>query len=244
MSLQEPGVPARLARAFAASAVPGAAAHWWTAWRVGVLAAAVAGFVLAGLGAAALLAAVAVAGPVAALHLTRGRADALVERSLPPLLEDAARKLRAGTSLAGALAAAGGELASLRGALERGDTLAAALGAWARARPLPGVQLAAAALRLAAEQGGAQARAIDGVAATLRERLDRAAELRAATAQARASVAVLGVAPVAFALVSFLIDPRTARAALASPAGLVSITAGLALDGIAIAWMSRLMRLP
>ena len=50
----------------------------------------------------------------------------------------------------------------------------------------------------AAVVGSTPARAIDGVAATVRERLDLAAERRALAVQARTSALVLSVAPVGF----------------------------------------------
>jgi Flp pilus assembly protein TadB len=55
-------------------------------------------------------------------------------------------------------------------------------------------------------------------------------------------VAVLGLAPLVFALVAMLLDPRTARTAISSPPGLLSIAAGLTLDLVAVAWMHRLTR--
>lgn len=247
-------VPVRVEEALLRAAVPGPPARWWTAWCGAVVVAGAVGLLTAGPGAAVLLVAVTVMGPAAALHLTRERAAAAVERGVPLLLEEAARKLRAGADLGVALVTAGrsgacldapglgDDMAHLGRSLEHGEALAAAIEAWAVARPLPGVQLAAAALRLAAEQGGAQAQAVDGVAATLRQRLEQAAEVRAATAQARASVAVLGAAPLAFALVALLLDPGTARAALTSAGGLASVGAGLALDLAAVAWMNRLTR--
>lgn len=236
------------------AAVPGSSARWWAVWRAVVVMIALGGAIVAGPGIGVVLGAGAVAGPAVALRLASGRADAAYERCVPVLLEEAARKLRAGSALGDALVAAGDsgacggapgleqDLAQLARALNNGEDLASGIAAWAQSRPLPGVQLAAAALRLAAEHGGAHARAVDAVAATLRQRLDQVAELRAATAQARASVAVLGVAPVAFAVVSVLLDPGTARAAVSSSAGLASVAAGLGLDLVSVTWMNRLTR--
>jgi tight adherence protein B len=242
----------RAVAALARARPPGGPARCWVVWRAVVPLAAVAGTFAAGPGGGLLMAVASVAGPAVALHLARGRADAVYERCVPLVLEDTARQLRAGRALGESLVRAGAsgasweeprlarDLEQLGHALDSGETLAGGIVAWARARPLPCVQLAAAALGVAAAQGGGQARAVEGVAATLRQRLDRAAEMRAATAQSRASVAVLGLAPLAFALVATVLDPRTARSAVSSPAGLLSISAGLALDLLAVVWMHRL----
>ena len=61
------------------------------------------------------------------------------------------------------------------------------------ASPRSGTRLAATALALASGVGAASARALDGVAATLRERLELAENATLAT-QARASAVVLSAA--------------------------------------------------
>src|SRR4051794_32111387 len=93
-------------------------------------------------------------------------------------LEEIARSLRSGTSLLLAV----GEAAAQAPAIVAGDLstvtedagrvgLVTALAAWRRRRPRSDVCLAVAALAMAAETGGNQAAAIDGVAAGLRQRL-------------------------------------------------------------------------
>ena len=75
----------------------------------------------------------------------------------------------------------------------------------------PGVRLAVAAVCLGAEAGGPQARAIDGVAATLRQRLAVAAEARALAAQARVSALVIALSPLVFCALASSTDPHRAR---------------------------------
>ena len=60
-----------------------------------------------------------------------------------------------------------------------GVPLADALARWRSTRPLPGVRLTASALELGLAAGGTHARAVDGVAATLRDNLAISAEVRA-----------------------------------------------------------------
>lgn len=127
-----------------------------------------------------------------------------------------------------------------------GGTAAENADAHPRSRPgddRRSIRLAAAALSLAATTGGSPARAIDGVAATLRSRLAVADEIRALSAQARASAGVIALAPVAFGVLAGASDDRT-RAFLSSPAGLTLLTAGLALDALGGWWMAHLCRPP
>lgn len=172
------------------------------------------------------------------------------EGDLPALLEAIAARLRAGCSLGQALVEAappsGGMLADQwRRTVELVPALGAvgALRDWAgRAEQRP-VRLAAAALSLAATTGGSPARAVDGVAATLRSRLALKAEIRALSSQSRASAGVIVLAPAVFGGLAGLTDPRTASF-LRTPFGLLVVCAGLGLDGLGGWWMARLCRVP
>lgn len=196
------------------------------------------------------------------------RRAAAVERALPLVLDGVARHLRAGGSLAQAMATVRPPATApdLQRSWARLNDLiglvgvAAALEDWAsrpswtttptrrqatRARTAtdasPSIRLTVAALSLAASTGGSPARAIDGVAATLRSRLAVADEIRALSSQARASAVVIALAPVAFGILAGAGDGRT-RAFLASPPGGTLIAMGLALDAVGAWWMSRLCR--
>ena len=231
------------------AAVSGQARRWVVAW-AGLTAAAVG---LAGLGGgpalAVLVLAVSLGGPALALDARRGRGAAAVEAALPPVLETTARGLRAGASLplalaasaSGAAPAVAADLVAVVGETPRVG-LVEALDRWAAARPLPGVRLAAAALAMAAELGGGGARALDGVALTLRQRQAAAGEVRALATQARLSAVVLTAAPLAFAALAAAADPRTAAVLLRSPVGQGCLAAGLALDAAGAAWMARITR--
>lgn len=176
----------------------------------------------------------------------RRRRDAAVD--LPALLEAIAARLRAGCSLGQALVESapppGGVLAE---GWRRTAELVPAIGAvgalqdWAGRVEQRPVRLASAALALAATTGGSPARAVDGVAATLRGRLALQAEIRALSSQARASAVVIALAPVAFGVVAALTDRRTASF-LTTPAGLLVVSCGLALDGLGGWWMARICR--
>ncbi len=125
-------------------------------------------------------------------------------------------------------------------AAERGVPLVEAIDGWAGTLPGDGVRLAGAALALSAELGGAAARSLDGVAATLRDRNGLRREVRALSSQARASAAVIGLAPVAFAVLVASVDPQTLDFLVRTRAGIFCLLAGVVLDGVGAAWMHRL----
>lgn len=191
-------------------------------------------------------------GTASLLAWRRGRSGQRYAAALPVVLEACAGRLRAGASLSEAMTTAAGEATGsslldgdLRGLARRvahGQPFAAAVEEWAGARAVPGVALVGAALVLGAEAGGARARALDGVAATLRDRRAVAAEVDALSSQARASAVVMMGAPVVFAALGLLSDPEVSAFLLRTPAGLACLTVGLALDGLAGVWMLRIAR--
>lgn len=179
----------------------------------------------------------------------RNRRDRQVERALPDALDAVARSLRSGSSLRQALDEAAGsmtgplgeDLERLTGEIADGATLVDALARWPALRPVPGVRLAAAALSLGAETGGASAQAVDGVAATLRTNLGIAGEVRALSSQARLSALVIVLAPIAFAVLAAATDGSTATFLLGTRFGLLCVAAGLGLDGLGWWWMRRIL---
>ena len=244
-----PDAHPRLAAAVADTAVGVDPALFQAGWAgAGALLVAVA--LAGGLGAAAVAAATAAGAPLLAWRLLRHRGAGRVEAALPAAVEEVARSLRSGASLRQAVAEAAGatpaplgpDLAAVATAAEHGPGLVPALEGWAARRPLPGVQLVAAALCVCAETGGAAARAVDAVAVTLRQRLAASSEATALATQARVSAAVIAGAPVAFCALSAAADPRSATFLLRTRVGLVLLFAGLALDALGALWMGRITR--
>jgi tight adherence protein B len=178
----------------------------------------------------------------------RGRAGLQVDLALPDVLEAAARSLRSGTSLRIALAEGSvraparlrDSLVTVVVAAERGVPLVEAIDGWVGTMPGNGARLAGAALALSAELGGAAARSLDGVAATLRDRNALRRELRALSSQARASAVVIGVAPAGFAVLVASVDPATIDFLVRTRTGIICLVAGVVLDGVGAAWMHRL----
>jgi tight adherence protein B len=170
------------------------------------------------------------------------------QAQIPEALERLASALRSGSSLPQALAEAGRstaeplgpELAGLARDAGRGRSLLDVLDGWAACHDDHATRLAATALALAAGVGAAPARAVDGVAATLRERLELAGERRALATQARTSATVLSAAPVGFALLLGLTDGAAGRFLLGTPQGWACLIVGVGLDVLGAVWMQRL----
>jgi tight adherence protein B len=177
----------------------------------------------------------------------RARRDA----QLPDALDRLASALRAGQAVGPALVELaplvpeplGTELRPVAAALQHGGTVAHALRTWS-AGPASSsdVRLVAAALTLGADAGGEVARAVDRVAATLRERRELAGEVRSLAVQARASAAVLALAPLGFAALVATIQPGAIVFLVRTPVGLSCLALGLALQTTGTLWMARITR--
>jgi tight adherence protein B len=187
------------------------------------------------------------AGPLA-LRVARHRAQQRFVAALPGGLEQVAAALRGGASIADALAplAASGPLAPdvrrVRARASLGVGLADALAAWPEERPVSAVRAAAGALAVATTVGGRSADALDGLAASLRERLGADAEARSLSAQARLSAIVVGGAPLAYLAFSAIADPASIDALVGTGAGRVCLVAGLCCEGLAALWMRHIVR--
>ncbi len=166
---------------------------------------------------------------------------------LPDLVELVARGLRGGANLSGALTDAasgdGSAAASLRSALDRvsrGGRLGDSIDRWADHIDHPDADLVRAVIRFGDQTGGALAGSLDRAAATLRERAALVEEVRALTAQTRASSLVVALAPLGFLGVVATVDAESAIVLFTTPLGLGCLIAGLVLDGLGVVWMIRI----
>lgn len=177
--------------------------------------------------------------------MTSGRRD---RAGLADVASELARSLRSGSTLPIALvelrppAVWAGDLERVRDLVERGVPVVDALRAWRDARDREEVCLLVAACETGHRHGGDPARALDGVAATLRDRAELAEEARALTAQARAAVAVLGALPLVGAASFSLLDPRVAGVLLGTGIGWACLVAGACLDAAGVALSAHLVR--
>jgi tight adherence protein B len=177
----------------------------------------------------------------------RRREQKLAERAFPDAIDRMARALGSGSALPDAMHSAArsapsvlaAELATVAASAER--SLPDALDSWAR-RPDLSRQLAVAALSLGRSTGGNRARALEGVARTIRERQALSDEVRVQSAQARLSAIVVGAAPVGFAVLASVTDHRTAQFLLTTAAGWLCTLAALTLNVMGAWWMAVLVR--
>lgn len=167
------------------------------------------------------------------------------------LLELAARALRAGASLSVALETASAELpgaglAPVTRRIAGGLSVAEAVDGWAAAgvgsRTAAARRTAAALLVLGHGSGAAMAASLDRAAASIHQRRATHDEIRALTAQTRASGLLVALAPAAFGAVVALVDGDALRVLVATPLGWASLLAGLALEAVGVWWMARLAR--
>lgn len=189
----------------------------------------------------------------AAIDRVRGmrRAHAAASQ-LPVLLDHVAWGLRAGASVPQALvrsiSALDGplhaELAPCVAALRDGRTFDAALDRWSAptvAEDDPR-RLVVAALRIAVRAGGAPAAALEGVAASIRDREAVRRESRALTAQAVASAVLLVLAPLAFGVLLASGDAEVRGFLFTDPIGIGCLVAAAGLDLIGALWMRAVAR--
>lgn len=241
-------VPAIVRRALADAWPEADASAVWTAWLTCTTTLALCGVGFYGPGAGASAVVVAAVAGAAGLRLARGRRNEIVAASVAPLLESTARGLRSGAALAVALAEAGSESGGplgeevRRAALRHraGVPLAAAIGDIEARLPVREVRLAVTALLVGLETGGELAPSLDGVAATVRDQREVAAEARALATQARASALMLAAAPPVFALVMGAAGSGATSFLLGTVPGLVCLMVALVLDAIGALWMTRI----
>jgi tight adherence protein B len=125
--------------------------------------------------------------------------------------------------------------------LDTGIALDHALRSWAESHPTAQVELVVGALELHRRSGGDLPVVLDQVAATIRDRVSIAREVRSLTAQARLSAWILGLLPVGFFAFLWLTSRRDIEGALSTPVGIACILVGLLLELGAFAWIRKLL---
>jgi tight adherence protein B len=179
----------------------------------------------------------------------RARDAALRDEQIADAAAGLASALRAGMSVAQALGSVAGEseppsrrdLDVLVRDLEVGVELDAAITAWVDRVGSDDARLLGSALALHRRTGGDLPKVLDGVAATIRERVAIAREVRGLTAQARLSGLILGLLPIVFFAFLWVTSRRDMQAALSTSAGVGAVMLGLTMELIAFLWIRRLL---
>ncbi|HEX6311484.1 MAG TPA: type II secretion system F family protein [Acidimicrobiia bacterium] len=189
----------------------------------------------------------AASGPVG-LHLARGRRRSRLAAALPAAAEQVASELRGGGTVRDGLdrlvqgdGPLAPELRRVCARVELGVPLGDSLAAWPGESDLGEVRAVAGAFAVAATVGGRSAAALDGLAASLRDRLGAVAEARSLSSQARLSAVVVGAAPLAYLGFSALVDPTTLTVLVGTGVGRVCLVVGLTLEALAALWMRRIV---
>ena len=166
---------------------------------------------------------------------------------LASLLHALSRALRGGATLHTAIqqVATDGSVADdgfrrAAGRVRDGAPVNQEIDRWAAALQHRDADLVRAVINTGAATGSGLAASFDRAAATLDERAGLQREINALTAQARASAALLTLAPFAFLAVVATIDPTVVTTAVSATSGRVALVVGAALDLVGWMWMRRL----
>jgi tight adherence protein B len=241
--------PARaaLARALAAADISTEPERVVEMWLIGVLAGALLASTFAPVMIIPALVVGVVSGPVA-LRMLRTRRELRFASALPAALEQLAAELRGGRTVAGAVERLGmgespvaSDFRRVHARAQLGLALDDALATWPTEHDTPGVRAVAGALAVAANLGGRAAEALDGLAASLRHRLDAVAESRSLSAQARLSAIVVGTAPLGYLVFSSLVDTRSVTVLLTTDVGRICLGLGLGLEALAAVVIRRIV---
>lgn len=168
-----------------------------------------------------------------------------IDAALPDFIDELARSLHTGATLTEALVEAGRidgplakDLRQVAGDITMGAPVGEAIRRWESRRPDTSVALVVAVVDLALVAGGEPVALLTSVADSLRDEEAVAAESRALATQARASAAVVCLAPLGFAV---LTSPFRSGGFLGG-AGPLLVAIGLGLDAIGLWWMWRITR--
>lgn len=239
----------RLERAIAATGITWPTEKVVVVWICVFVSAVLIGVHLGGIPIATVAAVGLIVSSAVLLRANRHRGRNLADRALPIFLESVARSLRSGASLTQAVVGARSSVSgtalsedadALVVAVERGAPMTTAFSQWVNRSATAPRRLAATALSLVAETGGVPGPLVDAVAQTLRERDHIEREARALATQARASAAVIAVAPVAFTVIAATVDPEVASFLFRSPIGITCLVVGLGAEGFGAWWMARI----
>ena len=179
--------------------------------------------------------------------LMRQRQERGTRAAWPAIADEVGAGLRSGASLRQALAgaaerggAAGARLAAVVQTVDRGAGLAYAAASWMTEARDEGELLVAQAVELAAT-GHATPLLFDTVADGLRERAALAGEVRAQTAQARASALALALLPGAFTALLALTDPDVPAFLFRTVPGWACLALGVVGQAAGGWWMHRIV---
>ncbi len=217
---------------------------------------AVVGFLIAWLRTGSVLWAVVAAVVVGALPLgylfyKRQERVKAFEEQFPEALDMMSRAVRAGYALSGGIQLVSEEMPEpvgeelklvaeeIRLGVEPGEALAKL---WRR-MPTSDVGFFCTAIRIQRSAGGNLAEMLDRLSEVIRTRFAILGQARALSAQQRYAAIIVGVSPLAFAILMRLMNPRYFDPLLASPYGPKLIAAGFVMEAIGFALIWRIAKI-
>jgi tight adherence protein B len=99
------------------------------------------------------------------------------------------------------------------------------------------------AIRIQREVGGNLAELLDTVADTMTQRERLRLEIKSLTAEARFSGWILGIFPVAFAGILFLVQPDYMGVLFQEPIGIMAVIASAVMTFIGAIWLRKLLQI-
>lgn len=189
--------------------------------------------------------------PYALLRIRRSRNEQVLTRQLPEAIESIARGLRAGQSVDTGIREVGwnfpvplgAEFRTLCEEMAMGLPFETVLGSFVKRFPrLPEVRILSVTFLVQRETGGNLVDTLDRLAATIRERLRLKRQVKASTAEGRATAMVLGVMPVAFAVFTWVTRPGYMRVFVDHPTGRKLLVAAVLMEVAAVLLMRLLSR--
>ncbi len=198
-----------------------------------------------------LLATAAVVLAQAVLWWRRAQRARQLEQQLPDALSLIARSMQAGHAFSSALQIAGQESPApmgteLRGVfseIQYGESANEALSRWAERVAGGDVRAFVIAVRIQSETGGNLAELLHQTAGLIRERQKLRGVVRVLSAEGRISAVILTVLPFALAGLLSTLNPEFMAQLWHDPLGLRLLTLALALMGVGVLWMSRLVHM-
>lgn len=209
----------------------------------------------ASLGSPLMLSALMALATVFTVHATllwrRQQRTTQLERQLPEALSLIARSMQAGHAFSSALQIAsqespspiGQDLRSVFNEIQYGESTHEALGHWAERVAGEDVRVFVTAVRIQSETGGNLAELLHQTAALIRERQKLRGVVRVLSAEGRISALILTLLPFVLAGLLTTLNPEFMAPLWSDPLGLRMLTLTVALMGMGVFWMWRLVRM-
>jgi tight adherence protein B len=105
---------------------------------------------------------------------------------------------------------------------------------------MPDIKIFCTAFIVQREVGGNLIEILAGLAGTIRERFKLKMQVRALTAEGRVTAVIIGLIPVAFAVMTYIFNPEYIQLLFVHPLGRKLLLVALAMEGLGFYLMRRL----